>query len=85
LQLFKSENPADTEDWLADFDKESEEVLHDALVVSGLEASEPFSRFQLERLGYFCVDPDSKPGSLVLNRTCTLRDQLLRKIRPGQA
>lgn len=31
-------------------------------------------RFQLERLGYFCVDPDSKPGALVLNRTCTLRD-----------
>ena len=31
-------------------------------------------RFQLERLGYFCVDPDSAPGALVLNRTCTLRD-----------
>ena len=34
----------------------------------------PCCRFQLERLGYFCVDPDSKPGALVLNRTCTLRD-----------
>lgn len=31
-------------------------------------------RFQLERLGYFCVDPDSKPGALVLNRTCTLKE-----------
>jgi glutaminyl-tRNA synthetase len=31
-------------------------------------------RFQLERLGYFCVDPDSGPGGPVLNRTCTLRD-----------
>lgn len=30
--------------------------------------------FQLERLGYFCVDPDSTPGRLVLNRTCTLKD-----------
>jgi glutaminyl-tRNA synthetase len=30
--------------------------------------------FQLERLGYFCVDPDSRPGALVLNRTTTLRD-----------
>ena len=31
-------------------------------------------RFQLERLGYFCVDPDSRPGALVLNRTCTLKE-----------
>ena len=30
--------------------------------------------FQLERLGYFCVDPDSTPGHLVLNRTCLLKD-----------
>ena len=32
------------------------------------------SRFQLERLGYFCVDPDSQPGQLKLNRTCTLKE-----------
>ena len=32
-------------------------------------------RFQLERLGYFCVDPDTtSSGSLVLNRTCTLKE-----------
>lgn len=31
-------------------------------------------RFQLERLGYFAVDPDSTDGRLVLNRTCTLKD-----------
>ncbi|MCC7185172.1 MAG: glutamine--tRNA ligase/YqeY domain fusion protein [Acidobacteria bacterium] len=31
-------------------------------------------RFQFERLGYFCVDPDSKPGHLVFNRTVTLKD-----------
>jgi glutaminyl-tRNA synthetase len=30
--------------------------------------------FQLERLGYFCLDPDSKPGALLLNRTIGLRD-----------
>ena len=30
-------------------------------------------RFQLERLGYFCVDPDSTPDHLVLNRTCSLK------------
>lgn len=32
-----------------------------------------YRRFQLERLGYFCADPDSTPGALVLNRTCTLK------------
>jgi len=30
--------------------------------------------YQFERLGYFCVDPDSTPAKLVFNRTATLRD-----------
>jgi glutaminyl-tRNA synthetase len=33
-----------------------------------------FDRYQFERLGYFAVDPDSKPGSLIFNRTVTLRE-----------
>ena len=33
-------------------------------------------RFQLERTGYFCLDDDSKPGHVVLNRTVTLRESL---------
>ena len=37
-------------------------------------APRPASRFQFERLGYFCVDPDSTPGKPVFNRTVTLRD-----------
>jgi glutaminyl-tRNA synthetase len=32
------------------------------------------ARIQLERLGYFCFDPDSAPGRPVLNRTVALRD-----------
>ncbi len=36
--------------------------------------AQPGDTWQLERLGYFCVDPDSRPGQLVLNRTVTLRD-----------
>jgi glutaminyl-tRNA synthetase len=31
-------------------------------------------RFQFERVGYFCLDPDSKPGKLVFNRTLALKD-----------
>ena len=32
------------------------------------------ARVQFERIGYFCVDPDSKPGEPVFNRTVTLKD-----------
>ena len=32
------------------------------------------TRYQFERIGYFCVDLDSKPGALVFNRTVSLRD-----------
>ena len=35
-------------------------------------------RYQFERLGYFCVDPDSAPGKLVFNRTVALRDSYAR-------
>ncbi|MBP1601928.1 MAG: glutaminyl-tRNA synthetase, partial [Acidobacteria bacterium] len=34
----------------------------------------PGTRCQFERMGYFCVDPDSAPGKPVFNRTVTLRD-----------
>ena len=37
------------------------------------------ARYQFERLGYFCVDPDSKPGALVFNRTVALKDAWARK------
>ena len=50
-------------------------VLGDCLVEPSLADAQPGQAFQLERLGYFAVDPDSKPGALVLNRTVTLRDE----------
>lgn len=39
-----------------------------------LADAKPGDRFQFQRLGYFCVDPDSKPGKLVFNQTVSLRD-----------
>ena len=36
-------------------------------------------RFQLERLGFFCVDLDSMPGKLVVNRTCTLKADFIKE------
>jgi glutaminyl-tRNA synthetase len=47
----------------------------DAKVETNLADAAPESRYQFERLGYFCVDgQDSRPGAPVFNRTATLRD-----------
>jgi glutaminyl-tRNA synthetase len=50
------------------------EVLTGCKVEPSLAAATIETRVQFERLGYFCVDPDSTPGSLVFNRTVSLRD-----------
>src|SRR6266540_4338684 len=50
------------------------EVLRDCRVEPSLASAGEGARFQFERLGYFCVDPDARPGSLVFNRTVSLRD-----------
>jgi glutaminyl-tRNA synthetase len=50
------------------------EVVADTRVEPGLAGAAPGSRFQFERLGYFCVDPDTTADHLVVNRTVTLRD-----------
>jgi glutaminyl-tRNA synthetase len=49
-------------------------VTINAFVEPSLKEVEPGTRLQFMRKGYFCVDPDSKPGALVFNRTVTLRD-----------
>ena len=43
-------------------------------MVIAVIGAQPGTRYQFERQGYFCVDPDSTPGKLVFNRTVTLRD-----------
>jgi glutaminyl-tRNA synthetase len=61
----------------------AKEVLADARIETALAAAPPETRVQLERLGYFCVDPDSSPARAVINRTVTLRDTWA-KVRGGQ-
>ena len=70
--LFSS--PTLPEDWLADLNPGSVEVVRGAAATPALAAARPGDRLQLERLGYFCVDPDSRDGALVLNRTVTLKE-----------
>ena len=71
--LFNRPDPGADGDFLDDLNSDSVEVIDAQLEPSlgGLEAGE---RVQFERLGYFCVDPDSTPERPVFNRTITLRD-----------
>jgi glutaminyl-tRNA synthetase len=62
-------------DWKANLNPKSLEDLTGCWVEPGLKDAPPASRWQFERLGYFCVDAkDSKPGKPVFNRTVTLHD-----------
>ncbi|MDD5675443.1 MAG: glutamine--tRNA ligase/YqeY domain fusion protein [Chitinivibrionales bacterium] len=75
--LFTSEIPGGASaeaDWKADLNPDSLHVLSDCRLEPGLISAAPGSRFQFERVGYFCADLDSQPGKPVFNRTVTLRD-----------
>ena len=75
--LFTKADPNDVpegQDYLSNLNPNSLEVLSDCKLEPALADSNVGDAFQFERMGYFCVDPDSTPGKLVFNRTITLRD-----------
>ncbi|MCH7920148.1 MAG: glutamine--tRNA ligase/YqeY domain fusion protein [Planctomycetes bacterium] len=75
--LLANENPGDLdegEDLSANLNPDSLKVITHCKMEPSLGETEPFCRYQFERLGYFCTDPDSTPSRLVFNRTVTLRD-----------
>jgi glutaminyl-tRNA synthetase len=75
--LFTKENPDDAEegkDFISNLNPKSLEVIANAKLEPSLANAPAGNRFQFERLGYFSVDPDSKPGKPVLNRTVALKD-----------
>jgi glutaminyl-tRNA synthetase len=78
-RLFRSENPEESGDFLADLNPDSLEVVPQAKLEPSLRSAAPFTRFQFERLGYFCVDPDSSAARIVFNRTATLKDTFTRR------
>jgi len=77
-RLFSRANPTEDEkkgiDFLKYVNPDSLKVLDSCLIEPGLTDLVPGSSLQFERLGYFCVDPDSRPGNTVFNRTVTLKD-----------
>jgi glutaminyl-tRNA synthetase len=87
--LFTKPDPGDVgdgEDWKANLNQDSVEVLRCCRIEPGLVAAAPGSRHQFERLGYFCVDTvDSLPGKPVFNRTVTLRDRWANIEKAGSA
>jgi glutaminyl-tRNA synthetase len=75
--LFLKEDPnalEEGQDFTANLNPKSLEVITDVKLEPSLANVEPGTRLQFERLGYFCVDPDSKPGHPVFNRTVALKD-----------
>ena len=74
-RLFRSADPSeDDRDPLSDLNPDSFNRLVDCKVEPALAEASPGNRFQFERLGYFSVDPDSRKGTPVFNRTVTLKD-----------
>jgi len=75
--LFSKEDAGDVEegkDWKSNLNPKSLEVVEGCKAEPGLAAVKAGDRVQFERLGYFCADPDSRPGAPVFNRTVTLKD-----------
>ncbi|HKR30386.1 MAG TPA: hypothetical protein VJT08_07910, partial [Terriglobales bacterium] len=75
--LLLKENPNEVEegkDWTDNLNPNSLEIVKDAKLEPSLANAQIETSYQFERLGYFCVDPDSKPGALVFNRTVALKD-----------
>ena len=76
-RLFTKPNPDDAPEgnFLLNLNHNSLTKLHPCKLEPGLKDAPAGFRCQFERLGYFCVDPDSSAGSLIFNRTVTLRDE----------
>ncbi|MHC4842555.1 MAG: glutamine--tRNA ligase/YqeY domain fusion protein, partial [Planctomycetota bacterium] len=75
--LFTKENPENVEDgqdFTSNLNPKSLETLNCSKVEPSLKDATPLDRIQFERLGYFCLDPDSSRDELIFNRTVTLRD-----------
>ena len=76
-RLFMTETPTRTEegeDFTDNLNPDSLEIRPVCYVEPSMKGAEVGHVVQFERLGYFCVDPDSSDEKLVLNRTITLRD-----------
>ncbi len=88
--LFLKPSPEEVEDgsdFKSNVNPNSFESLQYCRLEPFLAGATPRSRYQFERLGYFCLDPDSSDNRLVFNRTVTLRDtwaKIEKKMKEGR-
>jgi glutaminyl-tRNA synthetase len=85
--LFAKENPYDVGaggSYKDNLNPKSLEVLKDAKVEPSVKGAGAGTRYQFERLGYFCVDKDSAAGALVFNRTVSLKDAWAKVQKKGK-
>ena len=66
--------PSAATTWKSNLNPDSLEIIPRAYIEPSMTDAAPGARYQFERLGYFCLDPDSTPERLVFNRTVTLKD-----------
>ena len=75
--LFNKENPEQVEqgqDFTANMNPDSLQINNNCKIEPAVKNADPLTRYQFERLGYFCVDKDSTAEKMVFNRTATLKD-----------
>jgi glutaminyl-tRNA synthetase len=77
--LFAKPDP-DAQNFAADLNPNSLEVLREARIEPTLAEARPGEVVQFERQGYFCLDADSAPGKPVFNRTIGLRDSFAKDV-----
>jgi len=85
--LFTKEDPSDVpegQEFTVNLNPNSLEVVTDGKLEPSMANVEAGSRYQFERLGYFCADPDSKPGKPVFNRTVALKDTWAKVEKKGK-
>jgi len=75
----------DQQDWTAHLNPQSLERLIGCRAEPSLKEAQPGNRFQFERLGYFCMDPDSVSERLVFNRTVSLKDAWAKLEKSGSS
>ncbi|MBQ3369261.1 glutamine--tRNA ligase/YqeY domain fusion protein [bacterium] len=82
--LFEMEDPFEVEeghDFIENMNKNSLQIV-DAYAETNLKNLETGKQFQFERVGYFCIDKDSTPDHIVVNRIVTLKDSFEKTIAP---
>jgi glutaminyl-tRNA synthetase len=85
--LFTKPDPEDVpdgQDWKANINPNSLEVLPAAKVEPSVRGAQPGASFQFERTGYFTVDKDSTPDKLVFNRSVSLKDSWAKEAQKGK-